>query len=109
MRKAKPNQVEVVPGSLRDPSQPRLRELVSVQVNVDRGDSFYTLLTRVPGLGEEIVQEEKSYKVVRVQHEQVGEDGRARFGWHAFIHADLMPPDDEDLVLPSRRRSRKRG
>ncbi len=108
MRKPKPVQIEVVPGSLRDPSQPRLRELVFVHVDFDAKKSFDTLMTRVPCIGEEIVREDKSYKVVRVQHEPVGASGRARFGWHAFIEAYLMPPDDEDLILPSKRRKSKK-
>jgi hypothetical protein len=74
-----------------DPSHPLLRELVLVHVDGNDGESFDVLLTRVPGLGEEIDREDRSYKVARVQHEPVDDDGRARFGWHAFIEAHLQP------------------
>jgi hypothetical protein len=90
-----------------DPSHPLLRELVFLHVDANDGASFDTLLTRVPGIGEEIIREEKSYKVTRVQHERVAADGRARFGWHAFIETELQPEDPEPPKR-SRRSTRRR-
>jgi hypothetical protein len=63
-----------------DRSHPLLRELVDVNVYGDDGVWFDVLLTRVPGLGEEIHKDEKSYKVVRVWHQPVDDDGRTPFG-----------------------------
>jgi len=71
-----------------------LRELVLVHVDADDGESFDTLLTRVPGIGEEIGREERTYRAVRVRHEPVDDDGRARLGWHALVDAELQPEDD---------------
>ncbi|MCY2950709.1 MAG: hypothetical protein NTU53_01880 [Planctomycetota bacterium] len=94
-----------------NPIHPLLRELVLVHVYAGDGE-FDTLLTRVPGIGEEINQEDRSYKVIRVQHEPVDDDGRARLGWHALVDAELLPPEDtEPSSAPrgTRRRKRKRG
>ncbi len=77
-----------------DPSHPLLRELVFIHVYGDDGESFDVLLTRVPGIGDEIDREAVSYRVVRVQHEPVDDDGRARLGWHAFVEAQLQPEDE---------------
>jgi broad specificity phosphatase PhoE len=44
-----------------DPSHPRLRELVLVHIDTEDGESFDQLLTRVPGLGEEIVREDRKH------------------------------------------------
>ena len=76
-----------------NPINPLLRELVLVNVKGDDGESFDALLTRVPGLGEEINREDHSYRVVRVWHEPVDDDGRARFGWHALVDAEFRPDD----------------
>jgi hypothetical protein len=43
----------------------------------------------VPGIGDEIIREDKTYKVVRVLHDRVDDDGRARFGYHAYVDAEL--------------------
>jgi hypothetical protein len=94
-----------------NPENPRLRELVFVHVYAVDGD-FDLLLTRVPGIGEEINQEDRSYKVVRVQHEPVENDGRARLGWHAFVDAELLPSEDAEPSAAQRRvrkRTRSRG
>ena len=95
-----------------DRSHPLLRELVRVHVDADDGASFDMLLTRVPGIGEELVPEDRCYKALRVQHEPVDNDGRARCGWHAFIEAELLPPDEpaprprRKSVRSTKRRSR---
>jgi len=73
---------------------PAVRTYVLVHVYVGASDGFDISLSRVPGLGEEINVEDRSYKVTRVQHEPVDEYGRARLGWHAFVDADLLPPED---------------
>ena len=94
-----------------NPDHPLLRELVFVHVYAKDGD-FDILLTRVPGIGEEINKEDWSYKVVRVQHEPVDDDGRARLGWHAFVDAELLPPEDTEpssALRRTRRRRQKRG
>lgn len=112
MAKSRSSKAEFVPHERYDMSHPLLRELVLVHVDVDYdtpfAKSFDTLLTRVPGIGEEISREDKSYRVVRVQHEPVDDDGRARLGWHAFIEADLLPPEDGDLRLPKRRTAKRK-
>ena len=89
-------------------SHPLLRELVDVNVYCDDGVWFDVLLTRVPGLGEEIHRDEKSYKVVRVWHQPVDDDGRTRFGWHALLDAELQPEDD-GRSLRAEQRGRRKG
>jgi len=95
MSRSKRSKAKYKPHEGHDTSHPLLRELVLVHVDVDDGTSFDMLLTRVPGIGEEINREDRSYKVLHVQHEPVDDDGRARFGWHAFVDAELQPTDDE--------------
>ncbi len=87
-----------------DPSHPLLHELVRVRLQTGPDTGFDALLTRVPGIGEEINREDQSWQVTRVQHEPVNDDGRARFGWHAFVDAILVPPDPE----PPRRQRKSR-
>jgi hypothetical protein len=89
-----------------DPSQPRLREIVLVNVTVPGEESFDALLTRVPGIGEEIAREDRSYKITRVQHMPVDRMGRAEFGWHAFLDAELLPPEEEEAKHKKRKRPR---
>jgi hypothetical protein len=95
-----------------DRSHPLLRELVDVNVCCDDGVWFDALLTRVPGLGEEIIREEKSYKVIRVWHQPVDDDGRTPFGWHALVDATFQPEDGVQSLRtehrPRRERKRKR-
>src|SRR6202035_2333619 len=55
------------------------------QRGFDDGEAFDVLLTLVPGLGEEIDRENRSYRLVRVWHQPVNYEGRARFGWHAMV------------------------
>jgi hypothetical protein len=88
---------------------PLLRELVFVHVDAVDGTKFDMLLTRVPGIGEEINREAKSYKILRVQHEPVDDDGRARFGWHAFIDAELQPEEDVQPQKRTRKDNAKRA
>ena len=64
--------------------------MVLLNVKVDGGTQFDILLTRVPGIGEEINREDRSYRILRVQHEPLDDEGRPRFGWHAFIDANLL-------------------
>ncbi|CAG1010418.1 hypothetical protein PHYC_03847 [Phycisphaerales bacterium] len=95
-----------------DYRQPLLRELVSVCVWPSRyvEDSFRVRLTRIPGVGEEVLVGADSYRITRVQHDLVDNDGRARLGEHAYVEAVLMPPDPP---LPRRRKAfrlpRRRG
>lgn len=70
-------------------------QVVLVHVTAIDGTRFDTLLTRVPGIGEAINREDKSYLVLHVYHEPVEADGRARLGWHAFIDAELQPEEPE--------------
>jgi hypothetical protein len=95
-RSKKSTEIELHPRY--DRSKPLLRELVFVNVSTDDGQSFDTLMTRVPGIGEEINREDRTYRILRVQHEPVGDDGRARLGWHAFIDALLL--GEEEMNLP---------
>lgn len=96
MRKKKVHEIVV------DYSKPLLREIVFVHVSATDGTTIECLLTRVPGIGEEIVREDKKYRILRVQHHEVDNDGRAAFGWHAFVDAELLP--DEDEKPPKRKR-----
>jgi hypothetical protein len=89
-----------------NPAHPLLRELVLVNVDVGNGTSFDVLLTRVPSVGEEITREGDEYRLTRVQHYPVDDDGRAYLGYHAFVFAELLPQDDEPT--PKRKRSRKK-
>jgi hypothetical protein len=95
-------------------AHPLLRELVLVNVKGNDGESFDALLTRVPGLGEEINREDRSYRVVRVWHQPVNDDGRAPWGWHAMVDAEMCPDDGDafphvKLRKPAlRKTSRKR-
>jgi hypothetical protein len=91
-----------------DRSHPLLRELVDVNVYCDDGVWFDALLTRVPGLGEEINREDKSYKVIRVWHQPVGDDGPTPFGWHALIDATLQPDDGARSLRTEHRDRRER-
>lgn len=84
---------EYVPHPRYDPRVPLLRELVRVHVDGDDGLSVDVLLTRIPGIGEEIVIEGQSYRIHRVQHDVVDDDGRA-FGWHAFVDAEHVPEEE---------------
>ena len=86
-----------------DPAHPLLHELVLVHVDGNDGESFDVLLTRVPAIGEEINREARSYKALRVQHEPVDNDGRARLGWHAFVEGQLLSEDE--VPPPVRRRN----
>jgi hypothetical protein len=108
MPKSKPSKKEYVSHERYDPSNPLLRELVLLHVDGSDGMSFDTLLTRVPGIGEEINREDRSYKVMRVRHEPVDDDGRARFGWHAFVDAELLPEDPEPATRHRRTSKRRR-
>jgi hypothetical protein len=49
-----------------DRSQPLLRELVFVNVCTDDGQSFEALMTRVPGIGEEIKREDRARRPQRL-------------------------------------------
>ena len=86
--------IACTPHERYDPSHPLLRELVLIHVDADDGSSFDMLLTRVPGIGELVGREDRSYKVLRVWHEPVDDDGRGRFGWHAFIDVELQPREE---------------
>src|SRR4051794_39608143 len=103
-RKKPPSRgVPVAPTARVD--EPRLRELVFVATWENGKASFMVLLTRVPGLGEELVKEGRTYRIVRVQHEPVGDDGRTWCGWHAMVNLELLP---EEPVEPRKRKTRGR-
>ena len=76
-----------------------------VLLHVDAEDaSFDIMLSRVPSIGEDINLEDRCYRVTRVQHESVDMEGRARFGWHAMINAELQP---EETRLAGRTRMKE--
>ena len=79
-----------------------------MHIDGNDGVSFEILLTRVPGIGEEIMREDRYYKVVRVQHEPVDDDGRTRFGCHAAIDAELLPEAPEPVPRRSQRLKRRK-
>jgi len=66
-----------------------------INVMIDKPPGFDVLLTRVPCIGEEIIQEDRSYRITRVQHVECDRDGKARWGCHAFLEAELVPPEEE--------------
>jgi hypothetical protein len=72
---------------------PLLKELVLVHVDATDDTDFDIRLTRVPGIGEEIIVENRSYQVIRVQHCGVNENGRAFAGYHAYVEAILRSED----------------
>lgn len=76
---------------------------VSVHVD-DPPDIFFVQLTRVPGIGEEIVRGGDIYRAIRVAHHPVDDNGRTRFGSHATVVAALVPDDP-----PRRQRRRRTG
>lgn len=82
---------------LFDRSQRRLRELVDVcMASHDGMPLLSVLLSRVPSLGEEVVVEASTYRVIGVQHASLDPDGRARFGTHAYLTVVEVP--DADLL-----------
>lgn len=91
-----------------NPAHPLLRELVYVHVDTPDREPFDALLTRVPSIGEEITKEADQYKILRVQHQMVNDDGRAYLGYHAWIDAKLLPPESEEVVSIRRRDSKPR-
>ena len=89
-----------------DRSQPLLRDIVFVHVDANNGASFDTNLTRVPCIGEAVEHEGEYYRVLRVFHARVDDDGRAFAGWHAMIDAEHWPEDHVPTMRwePIRRR-----
>ena len=81
------------------------RELVFVQVDADNGVSFAAKLTRVPCIGEALRHEDKYYRVLRVFHEPVDDDGRTFVGYHGMIDAEYWP---EDTIPPVRSKKETR-
>jgi hypothetical protein len=103
MRNRKLKPLEWPPSHPRyDPDKPLLRELVLVEVATDREEYRTILLTRVPCVGEEIAIEADTFKVTRVLHAVVDDDGRAFCGTHAYVDA-LWQPEE-----PRKPRKRKR-
>ena len=92
-----------------DPSHPLLRELVFVQVDADNRVSFAVNLTRIPSIGEAIRHKEKYYRVLRVFHEPVDDDGRSFIGYHAMIDAEYWPDDTIPQVRPAAPKRRKKA
>jgi len=88
--------------------EPRLNELVFILVHLPDDTSFQTLLTRVPGVGEEINTKDHICRVTRVRHYEVDDMGRARLGWHASLYAELIPLEFNTDEQPRRRRRSKK-
>jgi len=88
-----------------DRSQPRLREVVSVQVVVTNDTYFEVQLTRVPRIGEVLSYGSKENRVLRSIHAPVNHEGRADYVYYAFVVAELVP---EPPRVPSQRRKRPR-
>jgi hypothetical protein len=105
MPKKRLSETEFVLHKSYDPAHPPLRDLVHVNVKADDGTRFDAILTCVPGIGEEINCKNRTYKVMRVLHELVDDDGKARAGCHAFVNAELLP---EDALPVARARWTKR-
>jgi hypothetical protein len=82
---------EYVPHDRFDPKHPLLRELVSVHFEVANGTPFDANLTRIPCVGEEVFKESACFRVLRVQHTIVDDDGRAFAGYHAYVEAVEVP------------------
>ena len=64
-------------------------------MNVTGNDGiwFDVLLTRVPGIGEGLIREDTTYKVVRVLHNRLDDDGRAEMPYHAYVDVEELQPD----------------
>ncbi len=89
-----------------DRSQSRLRDIVSIHVDVMNNDTYFDVyLSRVPGLGEEITYGPREYQVIRVIHMPVDNDGRPGIGSHAYVDANILP---EEPHIPRQRRKRRR-
>jgi hypothetical protein len=100
MAKKKPKQ-EIVLHELYNRAHPLLRELVTITVFGDDGRIFDVLLTRVPCVGEFISKEDYYYKITRVEHFPVDDDGRSFAGSHAIVVGEFTL---DDYVTPRRRK-----
>lgn len=87
----------------------RLRDVLLIHAVASDGTRFDILLTRVPCIGENISIEDRSYRVVRVDHEPVNSEGVARLGWHAFLDVERLPPEEDVVLLKRRVSPRKRS
>jgi hypothetical protein len=69
----------------------KLPHLVFVHVNTNINTWFSALLTRVPCVGEYIMNQGETFKVVAVYHSLVMEDGKSRCGLHAILDVEVQP------------------
>src|SRR5690348_4490265 len=83
----------------------KLPHLVFIHVNTDVNTWFSAFLTRVPCVGEFIMNQADTFKVAAVFHSLVMQDGRSRFGGHAIIDVELQPEPE----TPSQVRKRARA
>jgi hypothetical protein len=97
-------------------SERRLREIVDVCIGSHDGMPLLTvLLSRVPMIGEDVVQGSRVYRVINVEHAVLDLDGRAKFGVHAYLTVVEVPdagwlerPEKPALRRKARRKSRKK-
>ena len=87
-----------------------LRERGVVMISLKTTDGlFFTLyLSRVPCIGEEVFCEGETYLIIRVQHDELDEDGHAEVGNHAYLTGSWVPDEDDGIPI-QRKQRRKKG
>lgn len=83
--------------------QPLIRDLVLIALTTDRDEHLTLQLTRVPCIGEELFHDADTFKVTRVSHATVDDDGRAYAGFHAYVEGIWQP---DDPPKPKKRRKK---
>src|SRR5205823_2279006 len=78
----------------------KLAHLVFIHITTNVNTWFSALLTRVPCVGEFIVNQADTFKVVAVYHSLVMEDGKSRCGVHAMIDVELQPEPERPPKRP---------
>ena len=80
----------------RDCSGERLPLLVFVHVDTNVNTWFSAFLTRVPCVGEYLVNRGDTFCVTAVCHALVMEDGKSNCGLHAMLDVELQPDADNE-------------
>jgi len=86
-----------------DAGEKTLPNLQFIAVSSSDNTHFSILLTRVPCVGEFVVNEGVEYKVLRVGHWAVTPSGKVRFGYKAHLEVEPIPEEQ-----PLRRRVSKK-
>lgn len=102
----KKTNTELIQHDNTHPERAILRELVRIAVYSQYQHIFATVLTRVPCIGEIIIEEDRSYRVQAVEHMRVDKEGRTMAGYHAFVDVVQIPEDFQ--LKPFKLRKRKK-